>query len=135
MEFNTEYGRKLLAAHRADADPRKAYAIYTGNLILAQAALDGNQDQAARRFLLLAAKTPGLPQIAENGPDMSVAAVLLQRGHTESVLQYLQLSRTLWPKGIPVLERWQAAISSGRRVNFNNRAIDPVRMDRFVIGQ
>jgi hypothetical protein len=133
-QFNAEYGRKLLAEH-GEGDPEFAYAIYTGNLILAQAALDNNDLARAGQFLLEAATTPGLPVIAEKGPDMSVAAALLQRDDRETVLEYIRLCHRLWPEGEPVLKRWEAAVGNGRRVNFNNRVIVPATPARVTAGQ
>jgi hypothetical protein len=97
--------------------------VYTGHLILAQAALDDFDNEMAGRFLLEAVKIPAVDGISENGPDMSVAAILLQRGSRETVIEYLNLCAKLWPEGAPVLERWETAIRNGRRVNFNNRSI------------
>jgi hypothetical protein len=135
VHFNTEYGRRLLAGHARAEDPDYAYAVYTGNLILAQAALDNNDIAGGGRPLLEAAAAPGLPPGVQNGPDMTVAAALLQLQDRETVLRYLQLCHRLWPDGIPVLTRWETAIRNGRRVNFNNRVINPQPAERFTLGQ
>jgi hypothetical protein len=123
VHFNTQYGRNLIAEHSRPDDPRHAYAVYTGNLILAQAALDGADNESAGRFLLQAAAISGLDEIADKGPDMSVASSLLQTGNPETVIEYLHMCAKLWPDGEAVLARWETAIRDGRRVNFNNRAI------------
>jgi hypothetical protein len=123
VPFNTAYGTNLLESHNDPQDPRHAYAVYTGNLILAHAALDTFDYDNAGRRLLQAASISGLGGISENGPDMSVASTLLQRGRQETVLEYLAICERLWPEGQPVLERWKTAIRQGRRVNFNNRTV------------
>ena len=52
--FNSNYAQKLLKDNGSSGD-----AIYTGNLILAQAALDNNDVTNAKQYLLQAAATPG----------------------------------------------------------------------------
>jgi hypothetical protein len=114
--FNTSYAAKLL-----QTEPQSGDAIYTANLILAQAALDNNDVPAAKRFLLEAAQTSGARRIQQNGLDVSVARALFDRGEKETVLLYLQRGRTLWPEGSQIITRWEAAIRAGRRPNFNTR--------------
>ncbi|HYR82465.1 MAG TPA: hypothetical protein VE422_00145 [Terriglobia bacterium] len=119
-QFNTNYASKMLREH-TDSNA----AIYTGNLILAQAALDQNDIANARRYLLEAATITGTPAIQEKGPDVSVARILLDRGERDTVLEYLHRAHNFWPQGGPVLDRWETTIRAGRRVNFNQRAINP----------
>src|SRR2546428_36714 len=78
--FNSNYASKLLREH-ADSSA----AIYTGNLVLAQAALDPDDIANARRYLLEAATTTA---IQEKAPDFSVARILLDRGERDTVLEY-----------------------------------------------
>ena len=96
-------------------------AVYTGNLILSQTALDKNDLAAARRYLLRAAATPGARSIEQNGLDTSVARVFLQRGERDAVLDYFNQTRHLWPQGSQLITRWEDIIRSGRIPNFNNR--------------
>jgi hypothetical protein len=114
--FNSSYASKLLREHGDSGD-----AIYTGNLILAQAALDTNDLAAARRYLLAAASTPGSKTIEQSGIDTTVARVLLQRGEKDAVLEYLHRGRALWPRGAQAITRWENAIRGGRQPNFNQR--------------
>ena len=123
--FNSNYAQALLLEHGNSSDPESGNAIYTGNLILAQAALDNGDVANAGRYLLEAAKTTGAKSIQENGPDTSVARALLQRGERDAVVEYLTRFRELWPKGSAILTRWETAIRAGRQPNFNNRAIIP----------
>jgi hypothetical protein len=120
--FNTSYAEKLLNGSPA---PDNAEAIYTGNLILAQAALDMDDNSSAGKYLLAAGGTTGTPKIERNGPDTSIARILLQRGERDAVLEYLRLCRNFWPGGITVIDRWERAIAAGRQPNFNNRSISP----------
>jgi hypothetical protein len=116
LRFNSNYAEKLLHKHSSSGD-----AIYAGNLILAQAALDKNDVDGAKHYLLEAATTPGTRRIEQNGLDVSVARVLFDRGEKDTVLEYLHRGRTLWPQGAQIIGRWETAIRAGRRPNFNAR--------------
>jgi hypothetical protein len=116
IRFNSNYAQKLLKDNGTSGD-----AIYTGNLILAQAALDNNDVTNAKQYLLQAATTPGAKRIEQNGLDMSVARALFERGEKDAVLEYVHRGRTLWPQGAQNLGRIEAAIKAGRRPNFNMR--------------
>jgi hypothetical protein len=119
-QFNSNYAEKLLRDHAGSGD-----AIYEGNLILAQAALDNDDLAKAKQHLLEAATTPGARRIEQSGLDVSVARVLFDRGEKDAVLEYLQRGRGLWPQGAQTIGRWEAAIKSGRRPNFNARGGGP----------
>ena len=114
--FNSKYASKLLRENSGSGD-----AIYAGNLILAQIALDNNDVATAKRYLLQAAATPGARRIELNGLDVSVARVLFDRGEKDAVLEYLHQGRSLWPQGAQLITRWETAIRAGRRPNFNTR--------------
>jgi hypothetical protein len=116
FQFNSSYAEKLLRENSGSGD-----AIYAGNLILAQAALDKEDIANAKRLMLEAATTPGTRRIEQNGLDVSVARVLFDRGEKDAVLEYLHRGRTLWPQGAQIIGRWEAAIRAGRRPNFNTR--------------
>src|SRR5204863_6045949 len=53
-QFNSKFAEKLLRENATSGD-----AIYAGNLILAQAAIDTNDIENAKRYLIQAATTPG----------------------------------------------------------------------------
>jgi hypothetical protein len=116
VKFNSAYAEKLLRENPGSGD-----AMYTGNLILAQAALDKNDIASAKTLLLQAASTPGAHSIEQNGLDVSVARVLFDRGERDTVAEYLNRGRKLWPQGAQIINRWQTAIRAGRRPNFNFR--------------
>jgi hypothetical protein len=112
-KFNSAYAERLLREN-----PQSGDAIYTGNLILAQTALDKNDMVGAKQHLLAAAATPGARVIQQTGLDVTVARSLFDRGDHDTVMQYLQRGRALWPQGAPIVNRWIAAIRGGRRPNF-----------------
>ena len=115
-KFNSAYAEKLLRENPGSGD-----AIYAGNLILAQAALDRNDIENAKRYLLQAAATSGARRIEQNGLDVSVARILFDRGEKDTVLEYLRRGRVLWPQGTQLISRWEGQIRAGRRPNFNTR--------------
>jgi hypothetical protein len=112
-KFNSAYAERLLRD-----EPQSGDAIYIGNLVLAQTSLDKNDVSAAKRYLLLAAATPSAHIIEKNGLDVSVARALFDRGERDTVAEYLNQGRRLWPQGSQIINRWQAAIKAGRRPNF-----------------
>jgi hypothetical protein len=115
-QFNSSYAERLLRENGSSGD-----AVYAGNLILAQAALDQEDIANAKRYLLQAATTTGARRIEQNGLDTSVARVLFDRGEKDAVLEYIHRGRELWPQGAQIIGRWEAAIRAGRRPNFNTR--------------
>ena len=117
-QFNKGYAERLLREHGRPDDPNYAKTIYTGNLILAQSALDISDPAGAGRYLVDASKTTGFPAIAESGPDTSMVRALLEQGEREAVLQYLQRFHELWPAGDATLQRWETTIREGRTPNF-----------------
>jgi hypothetical protein len=118
--FNSNYAEKLLRDNAGSGD-----AVYTGNLILAQAALDTNDIAKAKERLLEAATTSGAKRIEQSGLDTSVVRVLYDKGEKDAVLEYLQRGKQLWPQGAQTISRWEAAIKAGRRPNFNPRGGGP----------
>jgi hypothetical protein len=117
--FNASYADRLLREHGQPGDPEYPNAVYTGNLILAQTALEKNDVDAAKNYFLAAIATPGTRSIQQNGIDTSVARVLLQRGERDAVLEYFKRGRNLWPQGAQLITRWEATIRAGRMPNFN----------------
>ena len=117
--FNSDYAEKLLREHGHPGDPDYGNAIYTGNLILSQTALDKNDVATAKSHFLAAMATPGTPAIEQNGLDTSIARSLLQHGEREAVLEYFKRGRSLWPQGAQLISRWETTIRAGRMPNFN----------------
>ena len=119
--FDSNYAEKLLREHGHSGDPDYGNAVYNGNLILSQSALDRNDIPGAKRYLLEAAASPGARIIELSGLDTSVARTLLQRGERDTVLEYFNRGRNLWPQGGQLITRWETIIRAGRMPNFNNR--------------
>ena len=117
-QFDVNYAQLLLREHGTPADPQYGNAIYTANLILSQAALAKNDIPTAKRYLFEAVTAPTAQTAEQVGLDTSVVQVLLQRGERDSVLQYFEQGRHLWPVGNGQINRWQNLIRAGRMPNF-----------------
>jgi hypothetical protein len=49
---------------------------------------------------------------------MTLARDLLQRGESESVLEYFTLCRAFWKMGSKTLDTWSATVRKGETPNF-----------------
>lgn len=90
-------------------------AIHDGNMVLGRIALANEQLEEAKNYLMLAAQTPGSPQLNSFGPNLSLAHDLLTVGETEIVVEYLELCTEFWNAN-PVLsdvESWIVLIRGG----------------------
>ena len=108
-----EYARKALTeAEVAEKDWNYGNVIHHANLVLGHLALSSGNVEEAKRRLLAAARTPGSPQLGTFGPNMTLAKELLQRGHRDVVLQFLEMSRKYW-KRPERIEAWERVIREG----------------------
>ena len=88
-------------------------ALNDGNLILGRLALVAGDVAAARRHLLAAGTTPGSPSLNSFGPNMSLAKGLLERGETQTVLEYFDLCAKFWSFDRAKLKAWRDAAKAG----------------------
>lgn len=93
-------------------------AIHRGHLLLGEVALQKGDVTGAGKELLLAAETPGSPQLDSFGPSMALAKKLLELGQKEIVLEYLQKCREFWKMDYDRLEQWSTEIKSGKTPAF-----------------
>ena len=93
-------------------------AIHHGHLVLGRIALRHGDVDRAKNHLIESGKTAGAPNLASFGPNMSLAAELLQRGERGCVLEYLQLCKGFWSLGGEKLAAWRAEIMSDRMPDF-----------------
>lgn len=93
-------------------------AQYHGHRILGLIALAHGDIDTAKSELLESGRTEGSPQLNTFGPDLDLANALLQRGHTEVVIEFLQVCTRFW-KPRP-LQHWIAAIRAGEKPQLNN---------------
>jgi hypothetical protein len=93
-------------------------AIFYSNLVLGEIALRQGDVGEAKRRLILSGRTPGSPSLSSFGPNMTLARDLLQRGESESVLEYFTLCRAFWKMGSKTLDTWSATVRKGETPNF-----------------
>ena len=93
-------------------------AIHQGNIVLGRLALRGGDVEEARRYLLLAGKTPGSTSLAAQGPNMALARDLLERGESAAVLQYLEECGAFWSGNRGKLAEWTALVRAGLKPDF-----------------
>jgi hypothetical protein len=90
-------------------------AVHDGNRYLGLVSLHAGRVENAARFLELAGKTPGSPQLDSFGPDLDLADELLKRGQTIAVEHYLTDVKAFWRLDHGQVDRWLAAIAAGER--------------------
>lgn len=90
--------------------------IYAGNIALGRIALRREDLDQAKVRLLAAAGTPGSPQLASFGPNMSLAKELIERGEKETVLSFFEKCKHFWNN--PKLEAWAGALKRGKTPDF-----------------
>ena len=93
-------------------------AVHQGNIVLGRLALRGGEVEEAKRYLLLAGKTPGSTSLAAQGPNMALARDLLERGESAAVLQYLEECGSFWDGNRGRLAEWMALIRAGLKPDF-----------------
>jgi hypothetical protein len=100
--------------------PSSSYdSIHTGNVVLGLVALNRDGDlSAAKAYLLAAAKTKGSGILDRWGPNLALAKALLDKGQTETVLEYLQSCKSFVTKN-PKLDDWIALLKGGRAPDFS----------------
>jgi hypothetical protein len=118
------YARELLAlAEDYRTDWTYGNAVHHGHVVLGLAALVRGDRNLAASELLAAGRTPGSPQLRSFGPNMQLAAALLDLGIREPVLEYLELCRSFWELGHARLDQWTEEIRDGRVVQFGANLI------------
>ncbi len=115
----TQYANDLLAASaNYPKDWNLGNAIHTGNTVLGRVALKQGRLQPAKEYLLKAGQTPGSPQLNSFGPNMSLAKELLEKGETDTVVQYFDLCRKFWHMGDKNLDKWTSEAKAGLAPDF-----------------
>ena len=92
--------------------------IHHGNNLLGRIALAAGDVEEAKKRLIMAAKTPGSPQLGSFGPNMQLAKELLEAGEKEAVLECFELCESFWGMGAAKLEAWRKSVDAGRTPSF-----------------
>jgi hypothetical protein len=97
-------------------------AIHETNRYLGLASLrEGKIDEAAK-YLVLAGKSTGSPQLNSFGPKLDLANELLKQGKTNEVKTYLQDVMRFWDNDRDQVKAWLAAIERGERPELDRMA-------------
>jgi hypothetical protein len=92
--------------------------IHYGNLVLGRLALIDGEVEEAKRHLLKSAKTVGNPLLCTDGPNMSLAKELLERGERQTVVAFLHLCANFWVSDDHRARQWADAIEHGETPDF-----------------
>lgn len=100
-------------------------AIHQANFYLGLVAVEENKIEAAKEYLLKAAKTPGSPQLNTFGPNMLLAKRLLEKEETTVVLTYIEACKKFWSIWLRFfhIRRWKKEIKKGLIPNFGGNLI------------
>ena len=90
--------------------------IHKANIVLGRVALVEDDVVTAKHHLLAAGKVSGAPTLGSFGPNMRLAADLLERGEQDVVLEYFELCSNFWPSD--KLKDWAALVKGGRTPDF-----------------
>lgn len=103
------YAQTLLTQAETMRNNCESYgmAIHNGNLVLGHVALASGNIAEAKLRLLEAGKTPGDPALNSFGPNLSLAAKLLEINERAVVLEYLNLCAKFWKDGFGDLRIWR----------------------------
>lgn len=108
------YAEMMLTARPS---PRSGEAhIHKANIVLGRLALAEDDVVTAKHHLLAAGKVSGAPTLGSFGPNMRLAADLLERGERKVVLEYFELCANFWPSD--KLKDWAALVEGGRTPDF-----------------
>jgi hypothetical protein len=122
LEKAGRYANEALAESKHGVFWWTGDAVHQGNIVLGRLALRGGEVEEAKRYLLLAGKTPGSTSLAAQGPSMALARELLERGESAAVLQYLEECGSFWGGNRGRLAEWMALIRAGLKPDFGANA-------------
>src|SRR6266446_5591722 len=108
----------LRRAMKFRADWNHGNAVHYAHSALGRVALRAKRMGEAKRHLIASAKTKGSPQLNSFGPNQDLAAELLERGETTTVIRYLELCRAFWAMGQPQIDAWTKSILETGKTDF-----------------
>jgi hypothetical protein len=129
----TKQANELMAlAPRHRNDWNYGNAVHAAHLVLGRIDVDADRLDEGKRRLLLSVDASSLPygfesdrpkwkaspQMDTFGPDMTLAARLLEKGESETVIRYLDACSKFWDLDRGKLAKWKAEILEGVRPDF-----------------
>jgi hypothetical protein len=94
-------------------------SLFIGNTVLGLIAFNANDIPKAKEHLLAAGRiSVGNPTLKSFGPNMLLAKKLLEKGETETVIEYLDLCASFWTNQNGKLDKWKAAVKQGEIPDF-----------------
>lgn len=93
-------------------------AVHKMNIVAGRIALQNGNIKDAKKYLILAGRTTGSPQLNSFGPNMSLAKELLEKREKEIVIQYLNLCGQFWESDHNKLNDWTEIIQKGEIPDF-----------------
>lgn len=115
LSLTSEY---LTLADKHPNDWNYGNAIHKANLYKGLIALEHGRTDEAAAFLHASGNTPGSPQLDTFGPNMLLAKALLDHGHKQVVLEYIEQLRAFWEMHDGKLDQWKAQIENGETPDF-----------------
>jgi len=113
------YAKELLVlAPKFTSNWNYGNAIHDGNMVLGRIALKEGRIDDAKARLLAAANTTGSPTLNSFGPNVSLAKDLLEKGETDTALEYFNCCRKFWRGDFGKLDQWTKDIKEGRAPDF-----------------
>ena len=112
LETAQELGERYLSSAPPSDHWNYGNVIHYGHLILGHVALRRGDIVEAKAELIRAGHTPGSPQLASFGPNMSLARDLLAAEEEEIVIEYIELLKDFYDHDQD-LEAWIGQIRAG----------------------
>jgi tetratricopeptide (TPR) repeat protein len=92
-----------------------SFQRHAANIILGRVALQEGRPERAEVYLLTAVEGDHRGPVLETyGPDFTLANLLLEIGHRDSVYRYLESCRELWVLGRDLIDSWLQEMKQGR---------------------
>ena len=100
-------------------------AIHQANIYLGLIAVENDEIEEAKNYLMLAGQTPGSPQLNSFGPNMLLAKKLLENGEVDIILEYIKMCKKFWRFifNFIKIKKWNQKIKKGLIPDFKAHLI------------
>jgi len=118
------YGQEALS-YSTQPGSNQAEQVFFGNEVLGLVAVHEGNLALADQYLLKSGRMKGSALFTAFGPNMLLAKALLDRGHRDVVVEFLDLCKAFWPGGSNTLLLWSSGIRAGATPDFGRNLIIP----------